>query len=47
MGFDELSFDILMENNIKFSNERRMLPNAKLIRLAGNSIVVPVFGSNI
>lgn len=42
MGFDELSFDILMENNIKFSNERRMLPNAKLIRLAGNSIVVPV-----
>ncbi|WP_259340673.1 DNA cytosine methyltransferase [Staphylococcus gallinarum] len=42
MGFDELSFDVLMENNIKFSNDRRMLPNAKLIRLAGNSIVVPV-----
>lgn len=42
MGFDEYSFDLLMENNIKFANDRKILTNAKLIRLAGNSIVVPV-----
>ncbi|MEB8148279.1 DNA (cytosine-5-)-methyltransferase [Staphylococcus xylosus] len=42
MGFDENSFDLLMENNIKFANDRKILTNAKLIRLAGNSIVIPV-----
>ncbi|MCH4475759.1 DNA (cytosine-5-)-methyltransferase [Staphylococcus haemolyticus] len=42
MGFDENSFDLLMKNNIKFANDRKILTNAKLIRLAGNSIVVPV-----
>lgn len=45
MGFDESSFDLLMENNIKFANDRKILTNAKLIRLAGNSIVVPVLES--
>lgn len=42
MGFDENSFDLLMKNNIRFANDRKILTNAKLIRLAGNSIVVPV-----
>ena len=45
MGFDESSFDLLMKNNIKFANDRKILTNAKLIRLAGNSIVVPVLES--
>ena len=31
-----------MDNNIIFENERKILPNSKLIRLAGNSIVVNV-----
>lgn len=42
MGFNEKSFDDLMENNIVFENDRKILPNSKLIRLAGNSIVVDV-----
>ena len=42
MGFNEQSFDDLMDNNIIFENERKILPNSKLIRLAGNSIVVNV-----
>lgn len=42
MGFKEQSFDDLMDNNIIFENERKILPNSKLIRLAGNSIVVNV-----
>ena len=41
MGFNEQSFDDLMDNNIIFENERKILPNSKLIRL-GNSIVVNV-----
>ncbi|MEI7413693.1 DNA (cytosine-5-)-methyltransferase [Staphylococcus hominis] len=42
MGFDEKDFDNLMRNNIVFENDRKILPNSKLIRLAGNSIVVNV-----
>ena len=42
MGFNEQSFDDLMDNNIIFENERKILPNSKLIRLVGNSIVVNV-----
>lgn len=42
MGFDEKSFDLLMENNITLINDRKILSTAKLIKLAGNSIVVPV-----
>ena len=41
-GFNEQSFDDLMDNNIIFENERKILPNSKLIRLVGNSIVVNV-----
>ena len=33
MGFNEQSFDDLMDNNIIFENERKILPNSKLIRL--------------
>ena len=42
MGFDEESFEELMNNNIIFENGNKILPNSKLIRLAGNSIVVDV-----
>lgn len=42
MGFDEAQFDCLMENNLLLGNERRILSQSKLIRLAGNSIVVQV-----
>lgn len=42
MGFSEEVFTILMENNIELSNGKRILPPSKLIRLAGNSIVVQV-----
>ena len=33
MGFDEKDFDNLMRNNIVFENDRKILPNSKLIRL--------------
>lgn len=42
MGFDEEQFDLLMEHNIDLSEGKKILPNARLIRLAGNSIVVQV-----
>jgi DNA (cytosine-5)-methyltransferase 1 len=45
MGFNEESFNLLMENNVVFANERKILSLAKLIKLAGNSIVVPVLES--
>lgn len=45
MGFDEEKFDLLMQNNIKIGKDRRILPPSKLIRLAGNSIVVQVLES--
>ena len=45
MGFNEDSFNLLMENNVVFANERKILSLAKLIKLAGNSIVVPVLES--
>ena len=34
-----------MENHVVFANERKILSLAKLIKLAGNSIVVPVLES--
>ena len=42
MGFDEEDFNALKRNNFSVRKGGRMLSDAKLIRLAGNSIVVPV-----
>lgn len=44
MGFKEEQFDLLIENNINISptTTRRMLAPSKIIKLAGNSIVVEV-----
>lgn len=42
MGFEEKQFDSLMKENFKVSKNRMLLTNAKLMQLAGNSIVVPV-----
>ncbi|EGQ1618737.1 DNA (cytosine-5-)-methyltransferase, partial [Staphylococcus pseudintermedius] len=41
-GFDEEVFDLLINNNIKVSANKQMLTKSKLIKLAGNSIVVQV-----
>lgn len=45
MGFEEHQFDLLMANNIDVASDRKILPQSKLIRLAGNSIVVQVLES--
>lgn len=42
MGFEEDKFNLLMENNIDINKDRKILSSSKLIKLAGNSIVVPV-----
>lgn len=42
MGFKEEQFESLLENNIAIGKDRKILPSSKLIKLAGNSIVVPV-----
>ncbi|WP_413367303.1 DNA (cytosine-5-)-methyltransferase [Lysinibacillus sp. 3P01SB] len=42
MGFNEEQYDLLMENNIDIALDRKILSPSKLIRLAGNSIVVQV-----
>ncbi|RIN55582.1 DNA (cytosine-5-)-methyltransferase [Staphylococcus simulans] len=42
MGFDESSYNNLINNNITVQSERKLLSTSKLIRLAGNSIVVQV-----
>lgn len=42
MGFNESSFDALIENNINIRKNTQFLPVSKLGKLAGNSIVVPV-----
>lgn len=41
MGFEEEDFDLLLDNNIKVGN-RLFLSKSKLLKLAGNSIVVDV-----
>ncbi|MEG1045957.1 DNA (cytosine-5-)-methyltransferase [Carnobacterium sp.] len=41
MGFEEKDFDLLLDNNIKLAN-RLFLSKSKLLKLAGNSIVVDV-----
>ena len=42
MGFKEKQFELLLENNLEIGKDRKILPSSKLIKLAGNSIVVPV-----
>ena len=42
MGFDEADFDRLIENNIMLGKNRPMFSMGKLIKMAGNSIVVNV-----
>src|SRR5699024_6285015 len=42
MGFEESQYDNLIKQNFDIGNGRRMLSLAKLIQLAGNSIVVQV-----
>lgn len=42
MGFDESDFDKLIENNIMLGKNRPMFSMGKLIKMAGNSIVVNV-----
>jgi len=42
MGFQEQQFDLLISNNIEVASDRKILSLSKLIRLAGNSIVVQV-----
>ena len=42
MGFDEADFDALMENNIMMGKSRPLFSMGKLIKMAGNSIVVNV-----
>lgn len=42
MGFDETDFDKLEENNFYVSKSRKILSHSKLLKLAGNSIVVAI-----
>lgn len=42
MGFNEESYDLLLENNPLITKSRNILSCSKLYKLAGNSIVVPV-----
>lgn len=42
MGFDEEDFDALLDNNIMLGKNRPMFSMGKLIKMAGNSIVVNV-----
>lgn len=42
MGFDEKDFDALVDNNIQVAKNRWLFSDEKLIKMAGNSIVVNV-----
>ncbi|MBG9982135.1 DNA (cytosine-5-)-methyltransferase [Aerococcaceae bacterium DSM 111020] len=42
MGFSENDFNQLKQNNIEYSSNRKLLSDSKLIKMAGNSIVVDV-----
>ncbi|HEM2752763.1 TPA: DNA (cytosine-5-)-methyltransferase [Streptococcus suis] len=42
MGFDESHFDALMENNFVSKGNQKFLSTSKLVKMAGNSIVVPI-----
>ncbi|MBR6536086.1 MAG: DNA (cytosine-5-)-methyltransferase [Lachnospiraceae bacterium] len=42
MGFDECDYEILMDNNFDVAKNKRLFSESKLIKMAGNSIVVNV-----
>jgi len=42
MGFDESDYEILISNNIDVTKNRKLFSESKLIKMAGNSIVVNV-----
>lgn len=42
MGFDEDDFQILVENNLNINKKNKLFTREKLIKMAGNSIVVDV-----
>ncbi len=42
MGFEESQYDTLMENNFIAKGGQKFLSTSKLVKMAGNSIVVPV-----
>lgn len=42
MGFEESQFDKLMENNFNAKGGQKFLTTSKLVKMAGNSIVVPI-----
>lgn len=42
MGFDEKDYEILIKNNIDVAKNRKLFSESKLIKMAGNSIVVNV-----
>ena len=42
MGFEESDFQILLDNNFDIRKGKKFLTNSKLIRMAGNSIVVDI-----
>lgn len=42
MGFDECDYDIIIENNFYVVKNRKLFSEGKLIKMAGNSIVVNV-----
>lgn len=42
MGFEEKDYDALIDNNVVIGKNKAMFSNAKLIKMAGNSIVVNV-----
>ena len=42
MGFDERDYEILMNNNFDIAKNRKLFSESKLIKMAGNSIVVNV-----
>jgi DNA (cytosine-5)-methyltransferase 1 len=45
MGFDEDDFQILVDNNLSVSKNRKFLSHEKLLKLSGNSIVVNILES--
>lgn len=42
MGFDENDFQMLTDNNLAVSENRKFLSHSKLLKLSGNSIVVNI-----
>ncbi|TDL98702.1 DNA (cytosine-5-)-methyltransferase [Macrococcus brunensis] len=45
MGFEEEQFNLLIEHNIDLTEGKKILPLSRLVRMAGNSIVVQVLES--